>query len=158
MSNVIKSNFGRYYHDFNIGDLYKHPVSKTITESDNNLFCLLTMNHHPVHIDKEYAGTNQHKRILVVGTYVFSLVVGIAVSDITGKAIAALSYHNIDHNMPVFINDTISAESSILSKRLSKSKTDRGIVTLETNAYNQKNINVLTFRRTILVPNMEEEL
>ena len=156
MSKVIKSNFGRYYHDFNVGDLHKHPVSKTITESDNNLFCLLTMNHHPVHIDKEYAGSHQHKRILVVGTYVFSLVVGIAVCDITGKAIAALNYHDIDHKMPVFIDDTISAESEILGKRLSKTKTDRGIVKLETNAYNQSNCNVLTFRRTILVPIREK--
>ena len=145
-------NFGRYYEDFTVGDVIIHSQTKTISESDNNLFCLLTMNHHPVHLNKEYAKQTQHGKILVVGTYVFSLVVGLSVRDISGKAIANLDYEKITHDRPVFIGDTIYAETEILDKRESKSKPDRGIVYVETRAFNQNNEKVLTFRRHVLIP------
>jgi acyl dehydratase len=97
------------------------------------------MNHHPLHLDKEYCKTQKYGKILVVGTFIFSLVVGFTVSDISGKAIANLDYEKVDHNRPVFIGDTLRAETLIIDKRESKSKKDRGIVYVETKAYNQKN-------------------
>lgn len=146
-----KRSFGKNYDEFGVGDVYKHWPEKTITESDNNLFCLLTMNSHPVHLDEEFAKGQQHKRILVVGTLVLSLVVGLSVRDTSGKAIANLEYSDIIHHLPVFIGDTIYAETEVLAKRLSKSNRKRGIVSLETRAYNQENKKILTLRRKILV-------
>lgn len=145
------SNIGNFYEDFEVDTEINHSLSKTIFESDNNLFSLLTMNYHPVHTNIDYAKKNQHNKILVVGTLVFSLVVGITVPDISGKAIANLEYEKINHLAPVFINDTIYARTKILSKRESNSKKDRGIVYVETIAYNQNNIDVLSFRRNVLI-------
>lgn len=143
--------FGKYFEDLITGTTYKHTPGKTATESDNNLFCLLTMNHHPVHLDIEYAKKQQHGKILITGTYIFSLVVGMSVRDISGKAIANLDYEKVSHNKPVFIGDTIHAETEILEKRLSNSRSDRGIVYVETRAFNQKDEKVLTLRRHILI-------
>lgn len=149
--------YGKYYEDFIVGKVIAHTPPKTITESDNNLFCLLTMNHHPLHLDEEYAKQTQHGKILVVGTYIFSLVVGFSVRDISGRAIANLDYETITHDRPVFIGDTIYAETEILDKRESKSKPDRGIVYVETRAFNQHEEKVLTFRRHVLVPKKRSE-
>lgn len=148
-------NFGRYLEEFHEGQLIKHTLGKTVLESDNNLFTLLTMNHHPVHLDKQYCEETQHGQILVVGTYVLSLVVGLTVPDISGKAIANLDYEMVQHNAPVFINDTLRAETEVLSVRESKSKNDRGIVYVETRAYNQNNVKVMTLRRHVLIPKMK---
>jgi acyl dehydratase len=144
--------FGRDYEDFNIGDRFRHWPGKTITESDNNLFSLITMNHHPLHLDTAFAESSQHGRILVVGTLVFSLVVGLTVRDISGRAIANLGYDEVEHLGPVFVGDTIYAHSEVIDKRPSKTKPDRGLVTVITNACNQNNKPVLRFKRTILVP------
>ena len=149
--------FGRYLEEFKVGDVYKHFPGKTVLENDNNLFTLLTMNHHPVHIDKEFCKNHQHGKILVVGTYVFSLVVGMSVSEISGKAIANLDYEKVTHDGPVFIGDTIYAETEILDVRESRTKPDRGIVYVETRAYNQTGSKVLTLRRHILIPKREEK-
>lgn len=143
--------FGRYLEEFSPGDVYPHSVRKTITESDNNLFCLLTMNHHPVHLDQDYAAKAQHGRVLVVGTLVFSLVVGLTVADISGHAIANLEYESVLHNAPVHIGDTLHAQTEVLEVRESTSRKDRGIVYVETKGLNQKNELVLTFRRRVLV-------
>lgn len=148
---MANSKFGNYYDEFIEGEIIEHTLSKTIFESDNNLFSLLTMNHHPVHTNIDYASKNQHGKILVVGTLVFSLAVGITVPDISGKAIANLGYENIEHLNPVFVNDTIYARTEVISKRESSSKPDRGIIYVETVAYNQDGINVLRFRRNVLV-------
>ena len=148
---MSSKELGRFYEDFTEGEIISHSLSKTIFESDNNLFCLLTMNHHPVHLNQDYATKNQHGQILVVGTLVFSLVVGMTVPDISGQAIANLNYENIEHLGPVFIGDTLYARTEIISKRASKSKPDRGIVYVKTTAYNQKSEEVLTFRRNVLV-------
>lgn len=146
------NDFGNYLERFKKGQIFRHTIGKTITESDNNLFSLLTMNHHPVHLDIEYCKKHIHGRIMVVGTLVFSLVVGLTVSDISGKAIANLDYENVKHHRPVFIGDTIYAETKILEVRESKSKPDRGIIYVETIAYNQKGENVISFRRHVLIP------
>lgn len=144
-------DIGFYWDDLEIGHTFSHSLSKTIFESDNNLFCLLTMNYHPVHTNIDYASKNQHGKVLVVGTLVFSLVVGITVPDISGKAVANLCYEDIQHLNPVFIGDTIYAKTIILDKYLSRSKEDRGIVYVETIGYNQNGIDIIKFRRKVLV-------
>lgn len=146
-----QSILGLYYEDFIVGEEIKHSLSKTIFESDNNFFSLLTMNHHPVHTNLDYAQENQHGKLLVVGTLVFSLVVGMTVPDISGKAIANLGYEDVKHLNPVFINDTIYAKTKILDKYDSKTKTDRGIVYVETIGYNQDGQDVISFRRKVLI-------
>lgn len=146
-----QSVLGLYYEDFEVGSTINHALSKTIFESDNNLFSLLTMNHHPVHLNTDYASKNQHGKIMVVGTLVFSLTVGMTVPDISGKAIANLDYESIKHLSPVFIGDTLYARTTILDKRESKSKNDRGIIYVETVASNQNGVDVLSFRRHVLI-------
>lgn len=151
-----QSILGLFYEDFIVGDEIEHALSKTIFESDNNLFCLLTMNHHPLHTNIDYAEKNEYGKILVVGTLVFSIVVGMTVPDISGKAIANLGYEDIKHLAPVFINDTLYAKTKILDKRESSTKPDRGIVQVETTGYNQKGEAVISFRRTVLVKKAKE--
>ncbi len=149
----MKANdYGRFLEDFTNGEMIDHYPGKTITESDNNLFCLLTMNHHPLHLDSEYASTTQFKERVVVGTLVFSVVVGMTVRDISGKAVANLDYEEIRHTAPVFIGDTIHASSEILDVRASHSKSDRGIVRVRTRAFNQNGAEVLSFVRNVLIP------
>ncbi len=152
MEHIMKEKFGGYLEDFTIGDVYKHWPGKTITESDNNLFSLLTMNHHPVHLDAEYCKNQPYGKILVVGTLVLSVAVGMSVSEISGKALANLDYEKITHDEPVFIDDTLYAETEILDVRESKSKPNRGIIYVETRVSNQKDEKVLTLRRHVLVP------
>lgn len=142
----------RTLDDFVVGQVYKHYPYKTITESDNNLFCLLTMNHHPIHSDYEFAKHSPHGKILVVGTYVLSLVVGMSVPHISGAAIANLEYEKVVHNGPVFIGDTIRAESTILDIKPSVTKPDRGVMYVESVAFNQNDEKILTLRRRILLP------
>lgn len=152
----MRQSFGRNFEEFRVGDIFLHWPGKTITESDNNLFCLLTMNHHPVHLDQEYARGQHHERILVVGTLIFSLVVGMTVSEISGGAVANLDYESVMHDGPVFIGDTIRAETEVISTRLSTSNSDRGILYVETRAHNQDGDRILTFRRHVLVPVKEK--
>ncbi len=142
---------GHYFEDFEEGQVYNHCQSKTIFESDNNIFSLLTMNHHPVHTNIDYCSKQQHGRILVPGTLVFCLTVHMSVLDISGQAIANLAYENIDHLAPTFINDTIYSKTTILETRESKSKPDRGIIYVETVGYNQNNEDVIKFRRKVLI-------
>ena len=146
-----QSVLGLYFEEFEVGSEIKHALSKTIFESDNNFFSLMTMNHHPVHTNVDYASHNQHGKPLVVGTLVFSLVVGMTVPDISGKAIANLGYEDIKHLAPTFVGDTLYARTKILDKRESKSKNDRGIIYVETIGYNQRGEDVISFRRNVLV-------
>ena len=134
-----------------IGKIIKHWPGKTITENDNNLFCLLTMNHHPIHLDKIFSKKSKFKKQIIVGTYVFSIVVGMTVRDISIIAVANLGYDHIQHLKPVFIGDTIYATSKIISERRSKSKKKQRIIGIETYAKNQKNEKVIIFKRHILV-------
>ncbi len=144
--------FGRYFEEFEVGQVFKHWPGRTITEADDTWFSLLTMNQHPLHIDANYAKQTQHGQRLVVGTLVFSLVVGMSVADISGRAIANLEYEEIKHLGPVFHADTLYAESRVLKKVESKSKPDRGVVTVETFGLNQKEEKILSLRRRVLVP------
>ena len=151
------NKMGNYFEDFVVGEVIKHCQSKTIFESDNNLFSLLTMNHHPVHTNIDYCKDNQHGQVLVPGTLVFCLAVHLTVMDISGKAIANLAYENIDHLNPSFINDTIYSKTEVLGKTESKSKNDRGVIYVETVGYNQNDVDVIRFRRKILIKKRNHE-
>lgn len=150
--------FGRYFEEFEAGETIKHWPGRTISEADDTWFSLLTMNQHPLHIDAHYASQTHYQQRLVVGTLVFSIVVGMSVADISGRAIANLEYEEIKHVLPVFHGDTIYAESQILDKRESRSKPDRGIVHVETHGLNQRGAIVLTLKRRILIPKRLESI
>ncbi len=125
--------FGRYYEEFEIGAVYKHWPGKTVTEYDDHLFCLITMNHHPLHMDTHYAEeTTDFKKNVVVGNYIYSLLLGMSVPDVSGKAIANLEVESLKHTKPTFHGDTIYGETEVLDKTPSKSKDDRGVVYVET--------------------------
>ena len=144
--------FGRYFDDFEIGDVFRHWPGKTITEADDHLFCMITMNHHPLHTNEWFAQHETvHGRNVVVGNLVYSLVLGMSVPDISGAAIANLEVESLTHSHPTFHGDTIYAVSSVLDKRASNSRPDRGVVTVETRAFNQRSEEVCRFRRKVLI-------
>src|SRR4051794_11104663 len=120
--------YGRYLEEFEVGAVYKHWPAKTVTEADDHLFCLITMNHHPLHINDVYANKSQQGRNVVVGPLVYSLALGMSVSDVSGKAIANLATEELSHPAPVFHGDTLFVESEVLEKKESRSKLDRGTV------------------------------
>ena len=144
--------YGRYLEDFEVGAVYKHWPAKTITEADDHLFCLLTMNHHPLHINDVYARESQQGRNVVVGSLVYSIMLGMSVSDVSGKAIANLATEELEHPAPVFHGDTLYVESEVLEVTPSRSKPDRGVVRVKTDAYKQDGTLVATFKRAVLVP------
>ena len=145
--------FGRYFEEFEVGAVYKHWPGKTVTEYDDHMFCLLTMNHHPLHIDAHYAGeTTDFGKNVVVGNYIYSLLLGMSVADISGKAIANLEVESLKHVKPTFHGDTIYGETEVLDKTPSRSKDDRGVVHVETRGYKQDGLIVCTFRRKVMVP------
>jgi acyl dehydratase len=144
--------YGRYLEEFEVGAVYKHWPAKTVTEADDHLFCLLTMNHHPLHINDVYASKTQQGKNVVVGPYVYSLALGMSVSDISGKAIANLATEELKHPAPVFHGDTLFCESEVLEVRESQSKPDRGTVRVHTRVFNQDGTLVAEFKRLVLVP------
>src|SRR3954462_3669244 len=144
--------YGRYLEDFEVGDVYKHRPAKTIPEGDDHLFCLLTMNHHPLHINDVYASQSQQGRNVVVGPLVYSIMLGMSVADVSGKEIANLATEELTHPAPVFHGDTLFVESEVLEVTPSRSKPDRGVVKVKTDAYKQDGTLVATFKRTVLVP------
>jgi len=148
---------GRYLEEFEAGAVYKHWPGKTITESDDHLFCLVTMNHHPLHLDAHYAAGTQQGKNVVVGCLVYSISLGMTVRDISGKAIANLEVESLKHTAPVFHGDTLYAETEVLEIVPSKSKPDRGVVKVRTDVYNQHNELVTKYTRSILVPRKPEQ-
>jgi acyl dehydratase len=148
---VYQPDIGRYYEDFSIGDIYKHWPGRTISEADNTWFTLLTMNKHPVHFDHHFAKRQMFGKPLVNSTLTLSIVVGMSVADTSQNAISNLGWESIKLPNPVFLGDTIYAESEILEKRESKSRPNAGIVFFETRAYNQNNDLIMSYTRTILV-------
>jgi acyl dehydratase len=147
--------YGRYLEEFEQGAVYKHWPAKTVTEADDHLFCLITMNHHPLHINDVYAKQSQQGRNVVVGPLVYSLALGMSVGDVSGKAIANLATDELSHPAPVFHGDTLFCESEVLEVRPSQSKPDRGIVRVHTRVLNQDGVLVAEFKRSVLVPRKE---
>ena len=144
--------FGRCLEDFSVGDVYKHWPGKTITEADDHLFCMITMNHHPLHTNAYFA---QHESVqgrnVVVGNLVYSLVLGMSVPDVSGAAIANLEVESLIHRAPTFHGDTIYAETHVLEVTPSSSRHDRGVVTVESKGFNQEGEEVCYFRRKVMV-------
>ncbi|CAA9529351.1 MAG: 2-methylfumaryl-CoA hydratase [uncultured Solirubrobacteraceae bacterium] len=147
--------YGRYLEEFEVGDVYRHWPAKTVTEADDHLFCLLTMNHHPLHLNDVYAASSEQGRNVVVGPLVYSLAVGMSVPDVSGKALANLATQDLSHPAPVFHGDTLYAESEVLETRASRSKPDRGTVRVHTRVHNQDGTLVAEFKRLVLVPRRE---
>jgi len=141
---------GRYYEDFEVGDIYRHRLGRTVTESDNSLFTMLTLNTNPIHFDAEYAGRTEFGRILVNSCFTLSLVVGLSVSDLSEHVMANLGWTDVLLPNPVFVGDTIRAHSEIISKRESKSRSEVGIVEVASAGENQRSEIVVSFRRTFM--------
>jgi itaconyl-CoA hydratase len=147
-----RETFGRHFEDFAVGDVYEHRPGKTVTEADNHLFTLLTLNTHPLHFDAEYGAATEFGRNLVVSTYTLALLIGMSVSDVSQKAIANLGMDEVKFPAPVFAGDTLYAESEVISKRESASRPGQGIVEIRTSGKNQRGEIVCVFRRTMLIP------
>ncbi|KGE04527.1 MaoC family dehydratase [Pseudohaliea rubra] len=146
-----RETFGRYLEDFTVGDVYEHRPGRTITDTDNVWFTLLTMNTHPAHFDYEYAKKTEFGKPLVCSPFTVALLVGMSVSDISQKAVANLGWGDIKLPHPLFPGDTLYAESEVLAKRESKKRPQQGIVTIQTTGRNQDGVVVCTFERSVLV-------
>ena len=145
-------SYGRYFEEFSLGQEFRHWPGRTITEADCTWFALLTMNQHPLHSDAHYAEAHtQHKQRVVLGPLVFSLVIGMTVADVSGRAIANLEVDQLRHDKPTFIGDTLYARSRVADLRESR-QGDRGVVTVETVGVNQRGETVCTYTRKVLVP------
>ena len=150
--NRYRESYGRYYEDFVIGDVYEHRPGRTLTESDNTWFTLLTMNQHPLHFDKVYAAKSEFGQPLVNSALTLAIVAGMSVSDVSQKTIANLGWTDIRLPAPVFVGDTIYAESEVLSKRESKSRPTQGIVSIKTIGKKSDSTVFMSFERTMLIP------
>ncbi len=150
--NRYRESFGRYFEDFSVGDVYEHRPGRTITAADNTWFTLLTMNTHPLHFDAAYAAKSEFGRPVVNSALTLAIVSGMSVSDISQKAIANLGWDKIRLTAPVFEGETIYAESEVLSKRMSKSRPDQGIVTVTTTGRKADGTVFMTYERAVLVP------
>jgi len=149
--NRIRERFGRYYEDFEVGDIYEHRPARTLTETDNTWFTLLTMNTHPLHFDAEYAKHSEFGKCIICSPLTVAIMVGMSVTDVSQKAIANMGWTDIRMTHPLFAGDTLKAESAVLAKRESKSRPNAGLVTVKTSGFNQDDVLVCDFRRTILV-------
>ena len=145
-------SYGRFFEEFAVGQAFQHWPGRTITEADCTWFALLTMNQHPLHSDAHYAETRtQHKQRVVLGPLVFSVVIGMTVADISGRAIANLEVNHLRHEKPTFIGDTLYARSTVRELVPSR-QGDRGVVTVETIGVNQRGDTVCSYTRKVLVP------
>ncbi|MGI9334859.1 MAG: MaoC family dehydratase [Gammaproteobacteria bacterium] len=147
-----RESFGRYFEQFEIGDVYEHRPGRTISETDNTWFTLLTMNTHPLHFDAEYASHSEFGRPLVNSCLTLSIVAGMSVSDLSQKAIGNLGWDKIKLTAPVYTGDTIYAESQVLDARESRSRPTQGIVTVKTTGKKADGTVFMTYERSFLVP------
>lgn len=142
---------GRFFEDFEIGDVYQHPLGRTVSEADNTWFTLLTMNTNQSHFNAQYAARSEFGRPLVVSTLTVAIAVGQSVTDLTQNAFANLGWDDIKMSSPVFAGDTLWSESIVLEKRASASRPHAGIVSVRTRTLNQDGIEVCRFVRTFYV-------
>lgn len=148
-----EERFGGFLEDYEPGDRFQHWPGKTVTEAENHLFCLLTLAASPVHVDANYASTEMEGgRNIVVGTYVYALLLGMSVPDISGRAIANLGVEELRHSAPLFHGDTLYGATEVLSVRVSRSRPGQGVLTVRTTGTNQDGIVVCTFTRSALLP------
>ncbi len=142
---------GRFFEDFEVGDVYQHPLGRTITEQDNISFTLLTMNTNQMHFNSVYAAKSEFEKPLVVSTLTLAVSVGQSVTDLTQNAFANLGWDDIKMTHPVFAGDTLFSESLVLEKRESSSRPHAGIVTVRTRALNQDGDEVCSYKRMFYV-------
>ena len=142
---------GRFYEDFEIGDIYQHPLGRTVWAVDNVWFTLLTQNTAPIHFDAHYAAQTEFGKPLVDSTFTLALITGQTVMDISQNVMANLGWDEVRLPAPVFEGDTLYSQSEVLDKRESRSRPNVGIVTVKTTGYNQDGKVVITFRRTVMV-------
>jgi itaconyl-CoA hydratase len=142
---------GRFYEDFEVGDVYQHPLGRTITETDNTWFTLLTMNTNQAHFNAQVGASSEFGRMLVASPLTISIAIGQSVVDTTQNAFANLGLDDLRLTAPVFAGDTIWSESLVLAKRESASRPQAGLVTIRTRTLNQDGVEVLTFKRTFYV-------
>jgi acyl dehydratase len=142
---------GRVFEDFEVGDIYEHPLGRTVTEADNVWFTCLTMNSNPIHFDREYASRTEFKRPLVNSCFTLALVTGQSVTDLTINAVANLGWDEVRLPNPLFEGDTVYAKSEVLDKRESRSRPDAGIVKVKTTGLNQHGETVIEFTRTFMI-------
>ena len=147
-----RSSLGRYLEDFTVGDVYEHFPGRTITETDNIQFSLLTMNNHPMHCDSAFAAKSEFGKPLVNSGLTLAIVLGMTVADVSGKAIANLGWTDIKLTAPVHPGDTVYAESEVLDKRESKSRPTQGVVTVRTTGKKADGTVFMTFVRNVLIP------
>jgi itaconyl-CoA hydratase len=147
-----RESYGRYFEEFAVGDVYEHRPGRTITETDNIHFTLLTMNKNPIHFDSAYAAKSEFGRPLVNSTFLLAVVTGMSVADVSQKAIANLGWTDVKLTAPVFAGDTVYAESEVLAKRESRSRPTQGIVTVRTLGKKADGTVFMTFERQVLVP------
>lgn len=141
---------GLYYEEFEVGETIEHDKRRTISERDNQVFCDMTMNQQPLHLDGEFAADTQFGERVVNGLYTMSLAVGLTISETTdGTIVANLSYDSVEHPAPVFHGDTIHARSTVTDKR-ETSDGERGVVTMHVEAFNGDDELVCAFDRTVL--------
>ena len=151
MSDPIVGWEGRFFEDFTVGDVYRHAHGRTVTETDNTWFTLLTNNTHDIHFNADYASRTEFGRPLVVSTLTLAIVTGLSVPDVSQNAVANLGWDEVRLTAPVFAGDTIYAESEVLETRPSKSRPGQGLVRVRTRGYNQRDETVITYERTVLV-------
>lgn len=142
---------GRFFEDFEVGEIYEHPLGRTLTSADNIWFTLLTQNTAPIHFDHHYAGQTEFGKPLVNSALTLALVTGQSVTDISQNVMANLGWDEVRLPNPVFEGDTVYSRSEVLEKRESKSRDNVGIVTVRTTGFNQDGLEVITFRRTVMV-------
>jgi itaconyl-CoA hydratase len=153
-----REDYGRYYEEFDVGDVYEHRPARTVTQTDNAWFTLLTMNNHPLHFNDEYGGDAEFGECLVNSCLTLSIVVGMSVSDVSYKTVANLGWDDVTLPNPVLHGDTLYAESEVVDKRESESRPDNGIVTVRTTGYKQTGDPVIEFERTMLIPKLPDEI
>ena len=143
---------GRFLDDFAVGDVYDHAHGRTISETDNTWFSLVTNNPHDLHSNADYASRTEFGRPLVVSTLTLAIVTGLSVPDVSQNAVANLGWDEVRLVAPVFAGDTLYARSEVLEVRRSQSRPGQGIVRVRTTGQNQRGETVITFERTVLVP------
>lgn len=150
---------GKYYEELEVGVVIRHGLARTITEMDNVLFCSLTMNTQPLHLNEDFAANTQFGQRIVNGIYTLGLATGITVPELTeGTLVANLGYENVTHPHPMFHGDTLYVETEVVSKRESKSKPDQGLVQFKHVGRNQDGVVVLEFTRTALMLKRNENV
>ncbi len=143
---------GKYFEELEVGMKFKHGQGRTVSESDNLLFCGMTMNTQPLHVNQDFASKSQFGARIMNGIFTMGLVVGLTVHDLTdGTLVANLSYEHVMHPRPTFHGDTIYAETEVLEKRESQSKPDRGIVRMKHWGKNQRGEVVVELERSVML-------